>query len=356
MIAYHGTTMRRAQRICEQGFLPKKPSRRVWFAETHAYALGRTKTQARRTHDRPVVLTCEINTGQFRGQLGSRRVFHKNGVIAIDGAVPVNVLRSFPAVVDQPSSPEDLATWTNEVLGLKSYKGVSPKDPGILRLAQWVANRYGHQPGCQINPTELLHLAKQWLPTWFGDAEVDLERLRVLRRVKTIQVEVDPDELEGAEKLEEALGLLDDPKPERRAKGLAILEEIQDTDLFDWCVMCLDDESRDVKVAALRAMRQCEEGNPEPILPFTRSDDKLIRAVAVAALGRHAGESVDYWLKRGLKDPEPCVRVETATLLPQLDPVEHREVFELALYDPNPDIAKRAQDLTTGKGYSKLKW
>lgn len=44
MIVYHGTTSRRAQRICAEGFLPKKPSRCVWFAENRRYALGRAKT------------------------------------------------------------------------------------------------------------------------------------------------------------------------------------------------------------------------------------------------------------------------------------------------------------------------
>ena len=38
MIVYHGTTARRARRICQEGFLPKKPSRRVWFAEGRTYA------------------------------------------------------------------------------------------------------------------------------------------------------------------------------------------------------------------------------------------------------------------------------------------------------------------------------
>ena len=33
-----------------------------------------------------------------------------------------------------------------------------------------------------------------------------------------------------------------------------------------------------------------------------------------------------------------------------------RAIFELALYDPNPQIARRARKLTTGKGYARISW
>ena len=72
MIVYHGTTSRRAHRICREGFLPKKPSRRVWFAESRRYALGRAKTQARRTRDSAVVLACEIDVDQIRITFAAR--------------------------------------------------------------------------------------------------------------------------------------------------------------------------------------------------------------------------------------------------------------------------------------------
>ena len=162
MIVYHGTTRRRAMRICEEGFLPRKPSRRVWFAEGHGYAMCRARQQARRAHDRPVVLTCEIGIGQLRERLGKRRVFHHHGVIAIDATVSVTVLRSHP-VVDSPTTPRDLVTWVNTLLGLKSYKGVSPKHPGIERLSKWVVNRLRTQGNKPIKPPELIRMARQWL-------------------------------------------------------------------------------------------------------------------------------------------------------------------------------------------------
>ncbi len=40
MVVYHGTTYRSAQRIYSLGFLPKKPSRLVWFAASLRYATG----------------------------------------------------------------------------------------------------------------------------------------------------------------------------------------------------------------------------------------------------------------------------------------------------------------------------
>ena len=132
MILYHGTTDRQARRICQEGFLPKKPSRRVWFAESRGYAEGRAKTQARRRRDRAVVLTCDINLPQMRDRLGARKMFRRNGVIAIDGFVPVTVLRSHPSL-EFPSSPEELAAWVNRLLGLKPYKGVGRRHPGIQR-------------------------------------------------------------------------------------------------------------------------------------------------------------------------------------------------------------------------------
>lgn len=108
MIVYHGTTQKRAKQICAVGFFPKKPSRRVWFAETKRYALGRAKTQARRTHDKPVVLTCELDIARARQRFGRNKVFHNNQVIAIKAKVPVSVLRSFPGAVDTPVTPTEL--------------------------------------------------------------------------------------------------------------------------------------------------------------------------------------------------------------------------------------------------------
>ena len=136
MIVYHGTTDRRARRICEEGFLPRKPSRRVWFARGKGYALRRATTQARRSHDHPVVLTCNIDVTQLKARVGPKRVFYGNGILAVKAHVPVSVLRGAAPEIGQPTSPEELAEWANRLLGLKPWKGVGRHHPGIERLSR----------------------------------------------------------------------------------------------------------------------------------------------------------------------------------------------------------------------------
>jgi hypothetical protein len=339
-------------RICEEGFLPRKPSRRVWFAEGHGYAMQRARQQARRAHDRSVVLTCEINVTQLRQRLGKRRVFHHHGVIAIDAPIPVSVLRSHPAV-DSPTTPRDLATWANHLLNLKPHKGVSPKHPGIERLSKWVINRLRTHSNKPIKPAELVHVARQWLGEYFDGVEVDMERLTSHRKVQEIDLAVEaPPAADPLE--EEALACLESDKPRVRARGLKLLATLGVADLFDWCAMFLGDEPVEVQVAALRAMLHCQPDDPGIIEPYADSADKAVRAAAIAALAKHGQGDADEWYERGLKDPEPCVRMETARVLKHLDPKAHRKVFELARYDPNPEIAKLAKKLTEHKGFSQL--
>ena len=351
MKVYHGTTRRRAQRIAREGFLPRKPSRRVWFAAGRGYALGRARTQARRSHDRPVVLTCELDMNQLRRGLGSKRVRATNGIIAIDGPVPVTVLRSNPTV-DLPVAPNELATWVNQVLGLKPHKGVGRNHPGIGRLSRWLAHRLESEPNRQVQPSELLHLARQWLGEYFEGVEVDVEHLCAQVKVGTINVQAVAPQDEPDTHEQEALDLLDDGNPKRRVRGLELLAKIEDPDLLDWCLMYLGDPSADVRVAALDTMCGCEHGDPEAIVPLAGSDDKRIRAAAEAVLVRHSGRYAPLWFEYGLTDPSACVRLKTASLLGRLDPAEHRKVFELALHDPNPTIAHSAKKLTAGKGYA----
>jgi len=355
MIVYHGTTARRARRISEEGFLPKKPSRRVWFAESRSYALRRAKTQARRSRDRPLVLACDLDVNLLRQRIGPKRIMHRNRVIAVNAPVPVSVLRSRPGV-DVPTTPEDLAKWVNGILGLKPYKGVGRRHPGIQRLSRWVNNRLRSARSTRVKPTALLEMAQRWLPEFFENVEIDPESLHVRPRVGAIDVKVDEAAVEPDPRQDEAIDCLTDARPKRRVRGLSLLADMGDPDLFDWCVMFLGDEAVTVRLAALRAMLQCDDGHPQVIEPLSKSQNKRIRAAAIAALARHAGEDAPRWFKRGLKDPSPCVRLAAARLLDQLDPTEHRRIFELALYDPNPDVARAARKITAGKGYAKLKW
>ena len=105
-------------------------------------------------------------------------------------------------------------------------------------------------------------------------------------------------------------------------------------------------------------MLRCDSDDvtAELIEPLGRSENKRVRGAAIAALARHAGDDAPRWFKRGLKDPSPCVRMKIAALLDELDPAEHPAVFELALYDPNPHVARTARKLTAGRGVPGVRW
>ena len=356
MIVFHGTTDRAARQIVQEGFLPRKPSKRVWFAAGRGYAHGRARAKARRAHARPVVLTCEINLGELRAKYGSKRVRIRNGIIAIDAPVPAGVLRSAGEPFGTPSTPAELAEWLNRVLGLKPHKGVGARHPGVVRLARWVANRIQDRPRRGIKRTELLAVARQWLPEFFEGVRIDPEDLHVYRQVD-LGPEPQPEPEPPADPREaEALELLDSGAPKRRARGLEILAELGDCDLFEWCAMYLDDDSPAVRLAALHAMARCEDIDADLVEPLARSPDNRLRGAAIAVLAARGGAKAPSWFERGLKDPSPCVRLETAKVLAGLDPERHRAVFQLALYDPNPKVAEIAEKLVAHKGYPKVTW
>ena len=354
MICYHGTTRRRAERICENGFIPRKPSRRVWFAKGHGYARRRARQQAHRARDHAVVLTCDINLPLLRKTMGKNRVFYKNGIVAVSAPVPTSVLRTYTGWGDQPTSPDDLAKWINHILRLKPWKGVNRRHAGVVRLSRWVVNRLRAEPRRRIRPAAMLEKAQQWLPEFFDGVEIDHDTLHAHYRLKAAEIRAPAPEPILDPLDEEALGLLGDPKPRRRIRGLEMLAELGDPDLFDWCSMFLNDRSANVRVAALHAMLRCKEGDVKIVTPLVGSDNKRIRGAAIAALTALSGDSAPRWFRRGLKDPDPCVRLETAGQLSRLDPTEHHRIFDLARYDPNPDVARRAEKLTAHKGFSKM--
>ncbi len=344
MIAYHGTTQMRAREIFEQGFLPKPPSRRVWFAESRAYAMGRARTQARRAKDRPVVLACDLDLDALRRRHGAKGAVHRKGIVAVDGAVPASVLL-LDAFADMATVPAEVAAWINGLLGLRRAEAVRPGHPGLVRLSRWINTSVASEEGRKLRWSELIEKARRWLPEHFAGADLSIETVRRRRRVGLIDFEVDAPSVEPDPREAEALDLLDDPDPGRRVRGLSLLAEIEAPDLFDWCAMFADDESPTVQVAALRAMGRCPDGSAEVIEPLTASEDRRVRAAAIAAVARHAGGRSARWIERGLRDPEVCVRVEAAALLHTLDPRRHRAVFDLARNDPNPDVAARARKL-----------
>ncbi len=353
MILYHGTTRERAKRICREGFEPRRPSKRVWFATSKQYARNRAKVQARRSRDQAVVLTCEVDIPKLRWRYGDSRMIRRDGNLAVSGRVSVDVIRSLPSVPGEPSAPDELASWINDALGVKHYKGVKGRHPGVMRLARWIVNRVAARRGRYPRLRELFEMARRFLPEQFKDRVFDEKRARAIRvpSMGEIEVKVDtppPDPDDGAD---EILDRLLDPNPKRRVRGLAILGKAEEPDLFDWCYMMLSDPNLNVRLAALDGMLKCEYIVPDPVIPLADSPDKLIRAAAIAVLAKHGEDEAAYWVETGLKDPAAHVRAVAARYLAGLDPGKEKSIFEIALYDPNSAIAERARRLTVGKGY-----
>jgi len=356
MIVYHGTTEMRAKRICAEGFQPRKPTGRVWFAENWSYAYGRAKTQAHRAKDRPAVLTCDINVKRLRAEFGARCVFHRHGAVAIRGRLPVTVVRSYVGGRGVPTSPRDIARWVNDILRLPAPSRVDEGHPGVRRLFSWVVHRRATQPGKHYGEAELLFMARRWMSDVFEGREVNPGAVHGAYRVTTIHVDVNAGMAEARKREEHALELLEAPKAKQRIKGLRVLKDLDEPDLFEWCALCLDDRSVEVRAAALHTMLSCRDIDPEFVEPHADSEDKRVRAFATAVLAKYGGDASACWLERGLKDPCAYVRVETARQLSVLDPVEHRVVFELALYDTNRTVSRYARKLIEGKGYHELRW
>jgi len=360
MIVYHGTTRRRARSIARDGFEPKRPSRRVWFSKNKRYAEQRAHRKAHNGSDRPAVLTVDLDWESLRRCYGSNRVRESGGVISIHGKVPASALRNAPER-GLPEDATELARWINGVLGKKDHNGVSARHPGVRRLALWVDNTLCVNPNIRIGEKELLSYAMQWIPEHFEGVVVDFEHLRTWpRAVRTEQKKRCTDSFVAPpiedRRIEEAMDCLESSKSQRQVRGLKLLAEVGDADLFEWCMILIGDGDKALRLGALKVMRSCELIEPEAVAGFADAADKAIRAAALEVLVLHDEERVQDWFWRGLTDPETHVRLSTAKFLAILDPMVHREVFETALYDPHPQVVQAAEKLVKGKGYSTLVW
>ena len=291
----------------------------------------------------------------MRGIFG-RRYAHKNGIIAITGSVPVNVLRSYPSSVDQPSSPREIAAWINEVLGLKPYNGVGRRHAGVMRLSGWARKRLDARPTGRIGVKEFLGQARRFVPEFFQDVVIDPDSLHVSRQHQQLDLELLPSPSpDYAQTEDSALEDLESPKAKQRTRGLRRMAKLGDPDLFEWCTMLLQDESKDVRIAALQTMLDCEAAEADVVIPFVEDEDKRIRAAAIAVAGKHDDEDRQKWIEFGLRDPAPCVRIAAASVLDAVEPAGNRLAFELALYDSNPAVRRFARKVAAGKGFS-LEW
>jgi HEAT repeat protein len=157
---------------------------------------------------------------------------------------------------------------------------------------------------------------------------------------------------EFIDEVEEALA---SSNARRRVRGLRRLQRAGASDLVDWCALMLGDENHIVRRTALELIGGSEEGDPHLLMPYGQCSHKGLRAAAVAGLTRLGGEDAPEWCMRGLRDPDDAVRFATARELPRFDPRQHRRLFELALYDPNPQVAEIARKLSARQGYHVLK-
>jgi hypothetical protein len=373
-IFYHGTTRLRARQIRQNGFSPKPPSRRVWFARNRAVAERRAHHKASRSADRPAVLVCEIDIGALTRYAGSGRVFHTRGVLSVRGSVPATVLRSDVAEIrsatrlDMPDEPAGLARWLNRLLEVKPHKGVSRKHPGVQRLAQWMRNRLAQNPHHEISGAEVAQVAARWLPDYFQGVAIDPQLMRSLHYrgsatgdLSTLQPAAateEQDSGDGDDIEAEALICLASDKPRRRQRGLRLLASIEaPTDLAEWCLLLVDDEAIDVSVAALETLAaQCEEVNPFLVEDLAADSDRRVRAAALEVLALHDDQGTRRWMWEGLTDPETHVRMRLVRHLDRLDPTQHPDVFHTALTDPNPEIARLARRRSKGRGLSVVGW
>jgi HEAT repeat protein len=217
-------------------------------------------------------------------------------------------------------------------------------------------NRSTERRKRSVRDGELLAKARQWLPEYLATVEIDPQTLHARLVRDDLELTPDLEQLTPAVDEDEILDCLLAAKPRRRLRGLKLLRDAADPDMFDWCVMMLEDESAEVRVAALRQMRECEDGDPEVIRDLAGDPDRRIRGAALAALASLDDDGRAAWVRQGLEDPKPCVRVEVSAVLDRLDPEACRGLFEMALYDNNPTVAKRARDLVQGKGFGELVW
>jgi hypothetical protein len=299
--------------------------------------------------------------GQLRTRYGSAGTMVQSHFVVIRGRVPASVLtdESGDYYLPYVLTADYLAKWINSILRVKPHKGVSRRHPGVQRLEQWIRNRLSDNPRTKFTPSELLVLARQWIPEHLNHYRIDPKTLKATRLPPPEEAGEWKGALVAAEEAgpDETLILeaLTSSRPSRRVKGLRMLAETDEPELFEWCMMYLDDESVDVRVAVLETARQSEDPMPEMIAVFAENVDKRIRAAAISFMTKH-GEDREKWFWMGLTDPETHVRVVTAQHIDELDPGVHKKLFELALYDPNPKVAEVARKMTVGKGYATEAW
>ena len=82
---------------------------------------------------------------------------------------------------------------------------------------------------------------------------------------------------------------LESSKSQRQVRGLKLLAEVGDADLFEWCMILIGDGDKALRLGALKVMRSCELIEPEAVARFADAADKAIRAAAQESMGCGGG-------------------------------------------------------------------
>jgi len=176
---YHGTTRRRAEKILREGFQGKRGLN--WFARHKGLARQYAQTRARKRHDDPVILECDVATSDVQKE--DFRVARQGSAVVIQGRIPGKVV-SNRRMLGFFWSASEVAAWANRYLGLTGAQKIPPSHPGVQRLRKWVAGRFGggrHKP---IPEEELLRHAIRWLPEYFSSSYLQPDRVVGKKRRK----------------------------------------------------------------------------------------------------------------------------------------------------------------------------
>ena len=228
--------------------------------------------------------------------------------------------RLFAPILRRRTYPRPRANWRVGSTAFSTWTtGVSPRDAGIGRLAEWIGSRLERNPREHISGREILARAREWMPDCFAGFEVDLRNVRTWRRTQRVPWDGQSDEADEAEdeRVGEALDCLDAPKVQRRMRGLRLLSDMEHPDLFEWCAMMLEDPQIEVRIAACKAMRQCPEIEVEVVEHHGHSEDKRLRAAAVEVMAMR-GETGSRLVLARLDRSENHVRLSVAKHLERI--------------------------------------
>jgi HEAT repeat protein len=143
-----------------------------------------------------------------------------------------------------------------------------------------------------------------------------------------------------------AIEELSDPDPHVRRMAVHILGDLKSSEAMGPLIRAVYDEDTDVRATALRSLGRAGEATALLEISERLSDPAPeVRLAALDALGslRVAGQAASRTVRRLLGDPDPAVRVRSATFLLELgpDPAAEAALFDMAAA-AEPDVRAAA--------------